>query len=99
MSATSEPSDSYAEEMSPKNTHAVRELNQLLESALRMGDECAGGGGLVGTMSVADDNPLPPATAGKKNNKNNASSDNNNNNTDAASWRLDMARRLSSVSE
>ena len=96
-------SDSYTEEMSPKNTHAVRELNQLLETALRMGDECAGGGNSVGAMSVADDYPLP-ATAGKKNNKNNNSSaaspnNNNNNNTDAASWRLDMARRLSSVSE
>lgn len=78
---------------------SVRELNRLLESALRMGGPTttAGGGGEhhVNPTKVAE---LPFGNTSSGDHDNNSNNADNNPEANAASWRLDTARRLSSVS-
>lgn len=82
---------------SPHEDELVRELNRMLEAALRMGGgggveasallfdaaAAAGGGGGLPPTAVEDDPGLSILNLSP---------------ADAASWRLDTARRLSSVS-
>ena len=75
---------------------SVRELNRLLESALRMGDNTASGSGRPATTVEL------PFGNNSEENPNFDSSGNNSLSSmepaSAASWRLDTARRLCSVS-
>ena len=76
---------------------SVRELNRLLESALRMGDKTTSGSGRPATTVE-----LPFGNNSEENpNFDNSNSNNSSSSMEpasAASWRLDTARRLCSVS-